>query len=938
MASSLMAQTNCEYTLRLFDSFGDSWNGAVLSLSINEDVTIYSMSVNDGTDIEFPIIFQTGDSITLEFTSGRFDNEIMYQLLDPNRNIVFEDGPTPGTGNVFSTFIMCPACSPVALSGVVIEDIRDFTARFSWLQSNENNTYWVQYGDRGFNPDGDMGFNAVNTNRNGVELMGLLEKMDYDVYISSLCEGDTSAVAGPISFSTVYTNDVGIINILTPITGCEIGAIDSVEVTIKNFGAKPQTLIPFNFSNNGIPGGVSQPFDGVFTGVLGRDSTFTITFDTRADIAEPNIYEIVAYTEMENDSDMTNDTFKIEVINIPNIMEYPYFTDFEDWTGGWRPDESSLNSSWEFGTPNFDITQAASGNDAWVTSLDTTYNNNELSYLISPCLDFSSLEEDPILSFNLFIATEECCDEAWVEVSIDAGDTWSKVQTGERSLNWYNDTDNEWWDGNGGINAWAPVSSLLVGTSGEAEVLVRIAFSSDFSATDTGIGIDNIFISEPLQNDLASLSVDHTSLEECGEEGDQVILEIVNLGEMEQRGFSVFYQINGGEIVSEQVNTPIASLASLSYTFDQTFNSSLSANYTILAWTEGLNDEFTFNDTARIEFSTLLPIPFAENFESGDLPEGWETPAEPNPVTIGHGAPSFVLSDNLWDNDTYFEANSPVFGFVEEGDSLSFEYRYVDFGAPGDSLARTLLPGDSLIVSLSTDCGETYIPVFKVDDTNHVPSDAMQRVSISLADFVDNSIKIRFQAYRAEGADAGDYYIDIDNINVKRCPPSLNLTIETTDLTRPDLEDGSLVVEASAGLSPYTYAWSNDETDKAVFGLAEGEYTVTVTDAVGCSDVISATVRVSTTAVEDVDALQTVQLIPNPTSGNANLKLELVERTTVQVQVYNAMGQLLREFPTQTASQLNYPLNLNNYSDGLYFIQIWANGQAHTERLVLIRN
>lgn len=936
IVTSLNAQTNCEYTLRLSDDFRDSWNGALLTLNVNEDINIYSMGINDGNEIEFPLIFQSGDTISLEFTSGRFDNEITYQLLDPNGEVVFEDGPSPTAGEVFSDTITCPACSPVAFSGIIIEDIRDFTARLSWLQGNDDNTYWVQYGEDGFDPELEGSFLARNTNRNSIDFEDLMENTAYDIYISSLCGSDTSMVAGPISFKTVYTNDVGIIGILTPITGCEIGNIDSVEVVLKNFGANPQSLIPFNFTNNGVPGGVNQPFDGVFTGVLGRDSTFTITFDTRADILAPNIYEIVAFTEMMNDSDMSNDTFRIEIINIPNIMEYPYFTDFEDWTGGWRPDEDSQNSSWEFGTPSLGTMSAASGRNAWVTSLDTTYNNNELSYLISPCLDFTSLEEDPIISFNLFVATESCCDEAWVEVSSNAGDTWSKVQISERSLNWYNDEENEWWDGDGGINPWTPVSSLLTGTAGAAEVLVRVAFSSDFSANSAGIGVDNIFISEPLENDMASISVDHTSLAECGEEGDQVILEIVNLGESEQRGFSVLYQVNGGAVVSEQINVPIAPLETLSYTFDQTFNSSLFQNYTILAWTEGLNDEFMFNDTARVDIETLRPIPFAENFERGVLPEGWITADEPNPISIGHGASSFVLSDNLWDLDNYFEATSPVFGFVAENDSLTFEYRYVNFGIPGNNTERTLAPGDSLIVSLSTDCGEIYMPIFRADSLTHEPSDTMLRVTVQLNEYVGSTIKLRFQAYREAGSDSGDYFIDIDNVNVVRCGPSLELSIEETNLSRPDIDDGSLIVDAAAGLPPYTYEWSNGETNKGNFGLEAGSYTVTVTDAVGCSDVITATVNVATN-IEDVDALKALQLVPNPTSGNTELQIELLERAEVKVQLFNAMGQLLREFPTQTATELNYSLDLSSYANGLYFVQIWANGQGHTERLVLLR-
>lgn len=924
------AQTSCEYTMRLFDTFADSWNGAVLTLNVNEEFSTLTMSVEDGMELDVPLVFTTGDSITLSFASGAFDNEVSYQLLDPNGEVVFEDGPSPMTGDVFATRISCPDCSPVAFSAFVIDDIRDFTASFSWLQSNEDNTYWLQYGEPGFDPVLDSNFFALNVNTNSFQLMGLEENTAYDVYVSALCGMDTSTVAGPLSFSTVFTNDVGIVDITRPNTGCEIGESDTLEVTLQNFGAKPQTLIPFNFIVNGMPANVNQPLDGVFTGVLGKDSMFITEFDQRLDIVEPNIYEIIAYTELEEDSDMENDTFRTEIINIPNIMEYPYFTDFEDWTGGWRPAADSRNSSWEFGTPSLGVSSAASGANAWVTSLDTTYNNSEISYLISPCLDFTALDEDPALSFSLFIETEACCDEAWVEVSVDGGDNWSKVLENERSLNWYNDTSNEWWDGDNGFSTWATVMNLLEGTAGEAEVLVRIVFSSGFSGTAAGVAVDNIFISTPLQVDMASVRVDQTGLEECGQEGDQVQLEIANLGLGEQRAFEVYYQINGGAFVIEQINEPLLPLQTLTYTFEQPFNSAEFDTYTITAGVIAADDEFEINNITEVEITNIFPIPFLEDFETARLSEGWSTPGETNAVTIGHNAPSFVVSDNLFATDNLFELNSPTFGYVQEGDSLSFDYRFVDFGLPGE-VARQLLLGDSLTVSISIDCGATYETIFKVDLENHEPSEEMKTIRLSLENYIDERVKLRFNTYRGI---TGDFYIDIDNINIKRCPPSLELSARVENLIRPDSPDGSIIIDAAAGFAPYTYEWSNGSTDKAIFGLEAGTYNVTVSDAVGCKDEIS--VNIIVTSVSEVALLERMQLAPNPTNARANLQLELREVADVRVLIFNAVGQLVRAYPMQEVQELNQNIDLGDYANGLYFVQVWANGQAHTERLVLV--
>ncbi|MBV7267984.1 Ig-like domain-containing protein, partial [Winogradskyella luteola] len=64
---------------------------------------------------------------------------------------------------------------------------------------------------------------------------------------------------------------------------------------------------------------------------------------------------------------------------------------------------------------------------------------------------------------------------------------------------------------------------------------------------------------------------------------------------------------------------------------------------------------------------------------------------------------------------------------------------------------------------------------------------------------------------------------------------NLELTGNVTDvLCNPD-ESGSIDITVSGGEPPYTYTWSNSTTDEDLTNSASGTYTVTVTDANGCS-------------------------------------------------------------------------------------------------------
>ena len=58
-----------------------------------------------------------------------------------------------------------------------------------------------------------------------------------------------------------------------------------------------------------------------------------------------------------------------------------------------------------------------------------------------------------------------------------------------------------------------------------------------------------------------------------------------------------------------------------------------------------------------------------------------------------------------------------------------------------------------------------------------------------------------------------------------------------------DQSDGTAVVTATGGKQPYTFAWSTTETSTQITDLPAGTYTVTVTDANGCTDVASVTLN-----------------------------------------------------------------------------------------------
>ncbi len=101
--------------------------------------------------------------------------------------------------------------------------------------------------------------------------------------------------------------------------------------------------------------------------------------------------------------------------------------------------------------------------------------------------------------------------------------------------------------------------------------------------------------------------------------------------------------------------------------------------------------------------------------------------------------------------------------------------------------------------------------------------------------------------------------------------PKPEFELTATHLSCIDNIDGEISAEVLEGTAPFEFEWSNGETADVLTGLEAGLYTLTVTDANGCSALLDA----------EIDAPQTFQVtatiesaVCNANSGNISLILE----------------------------------------------------------------
>ena len=74
-------------------------------------------------------------------------------------------------------------------------------------------------------------------------------------------------------------------------------------------------------------------------------------------------------------------------------------------------------------------------------------------------------------------------------------------------------------------------------------------------------------------------------------------------------------------------------------------------------------------------------------------------------------------------------------------------------------------------------------------------------------------------------------------------PPALTGSTSQVDILCNGSSTGSIDLTVNGGVTPYSYSWSNGATAQDINGLAAGTYSVTITDANGCTTTTDATIN-----------------------------------------------------------------------------------------------
>ncbi|OIP02459.1 MAG: hypothetical protein AUJ98_01135 [Bacteroidetes bacterium CG2_30_33_31] len=504
-------------------------------------------------------------------------------------------------------------------------------------------------------------------------------------------------------------HDAGVEMFIDPKTTVS-STISPLNLRIRNYGIDSITSVEIKYNVNGG------------TTLSHTYNTATIHSGDSVDVSIGNISlnmganHIKAYTVLAGDSNYINDTLT-KITYLEAVMNLSFSDDFEG-SDLWMPD--TLLNQWQMGIPSkTNINSAHSPVNAWVTRLDTNYDNNSYDKLYTPKFLIPSYADSAYLKFWHKIDCQNGIDGGFVQARVNSG-FWSNLgYNGDpASTNWttaniggthmWSATNAAWQHSTYTLNFADPLSTFYAADT----IQFRYIFYSNASTNNyDGWAIDDFEFTLPaIAQDGGAISI--VNPDTSSQIGSPVTVKIVvkNFGFQNLTSIPAKYNINGSATWISETFTPATALlpnATDTFTFATTFTSP-NATYQICAKTAVVGDLYLQNnqtcksvnvtaapadagisylsvtpiwpaaiggiDTTKTSYATK-PIVYIKNFGSTVI----------STLSVG-----YQVNSAAWVNETFT-------GSIASGDSAMYQFT-TSYNPPISNYilhAKTTLTGDA---------------------------------------------------------------------------------------------------------------------------------------------------------------------------------------------------------------------------------------------------
>jgi hypothetical protein len=167
-------------------------------------------------------------------------------------------------------------------------------------------------------------------------------------------------------------------------------------------------------------------------------------------------------------------------------------------------------------------------------------------------------------------------------------------------------------------------------------------------------------------------------------------------------------------------------------------------------------------------------------------------------------------------------------------------------------------------------------------------------------------------------------------------PSKIVITIDSKPATTGS-KNGTLIAIASGGAEPYTYQWSNDQTEAMAINLSSGNYLVKVKDANGCTAETIAKVGIVSATI-DPESVKNVTISPNPAQDWLFFKAEIHQIKSAYLDIRNTLGQRVKRQSLGKDSIFESSVDISDLPSGTYFVQfVLGDALVYVRRIIVVK-
>lgn len=148
---------------------------------------------------------------------------------------------------------------------------------------------------------------------------------------------------------------------------------------------------------------------------------------------------------------------------------------------------------------------------------------------------------------------------------------------------------------------------------------------------------------------------------------------------------------------------------------------------------------------------------------------------------------------------------------------------------------------------------------------------------------------------------------EFNNLDLSTTGENFQVDVQIINASGSNNNDGAILLNISGGIAPFNFTLDGDPIDAELVNLAPGIYTLTITDASGCTTTVTAVIS-TTTNTQEVPEVDFAQLQKNAVTTGELLSLRLEANSSdLELKVVNTLGMVMLQ---QTISATDV-LNLN---------------------------